>query len=45
MRECKEVVMEGCLIPPEILLAEDNGPADPEWSSLKDPVSKNLQGL
>ncbi|XP_063318062.1 zinc finger protein 449 [Pelmatolapia mariae] len=43
VRECKEVVMEGCVIPPEILLAEDNGPADPEWSSLKDPVVDTVE--
>lgn len=36
VRECKEVVVEGCLIPREILLGEDNGPADPEWPSLKE---------
>lgn len=36
--------MEGCLIPPELLLRGDNGSADPEWSSLKDLVSENLQG-
>ncbi|KAG7227372.1 hypothetical protein INR49_000377 [Caranx melampygus] len=40
LRECKgEVAMvEECFIPPEILLAEDNGPVNPEWSPLKDQV-------
>ncbi|XP_071347410.1 uncharacterized protein [Trachinotus anak] len=40
LRECKgEVaVVEGCLIPSEILLAEDNGYVDPEWSPLKEQV-------
>ncbi|CAJ1071577.1 ras-responsive element-binding protein 1 [Xyrichtys novacula] len=33
-----EVVVEGCLIPSEILLAEDNGRVDSEWSSLKEQV-------
>ncbi|XP_074544878.1 uncharacterized protein LOC141804383 [Halichoeres trimaculatus] len=37
--DCKEeeveMVVEGCLIPSEILLAEDNGQVDPQWSSLK----------
>lgn len=44
LRECGEEVkvVEGCLIPSEILLAEDNGHVDPEWSPLKEQVSKNL---
>ncbi|XP_042353950.1 gastrula zinc finger protein xFG20-1 [Plectropomus leopardus] len=40
-RNCRELeveVVEGCLIPSEILLAEDNGPVDPEWSPLKEQV-------
>lgn len=36
LRECREV--EGCLIPSEILLAEDNGQLDPELSPLKEQV-------
>uniref|UniRef100_UPI0037E8E3A6 uncharacterized protein n=1 Tax=Semicossyphus pulcher TaxID=241346 RepID=UPI0037E8E3A6 len=32
----EEVVVEECLIPSEILLAEDNGQVDPEVSSLKE---------
>lgn len=41
LRECREEefeVVEGSLIPSEILLAEDNGHADPEWSPLKEQV-------
>ncbi|KAM6990209.1 uncharacterized protein LKV04_009731 [Tautogolabrus adspersus] len=42
LRDCSEeeveVVVEGCLIPSEILLAEDNGQVDPEWSSLKEQI-------
>ncbi|XP_040911326.1 zinc finger protein 263 [Toxotes jaculatrix] len=40
LRECKEevAVVEGQLIPPEILLAGDNGHVDPEWSPLKEQV-------
>lgn len=43
--ECKgEVsVVEESLIPPEMLLAEDNGPVDPGWSPLKDQVSEDLR--
>ncbi len=49
LRECRqkeEVVelLEGCLIPSEILLTEDNGHVDPEWSPLKEQVSENLEG-
>ncbi|XP_008284220.1 zinc finger protein Gfi-1b [Stegastes partitus] len=36
LREWKDVVVEGCLLPSDILLAEDNGHADPEWSLLKE---------
>lgn len=36
--------MEGCLVPSEILLAEDNGQVDTEWSPLNEQVSENLEG-
>lgn len=37
LKACEEVevVLEGCLIPSEILLAGDNGQVDPEWSLLR----------
>ncbi|TDH06167.1 hypothetical protein EPR50_G00130000 [Perca flavescens] len=42
LRDCreedKEVEVEGCLIPSEILLSEHNGQVDPEWSPLKEQV-------
>ncbi|XP_034559734.1 ras-responsive element-binding protein 1 [Notolabrus celidotus] len=40
LKDCREVevVVEGCLIPSEILLAEDNGQVDPMGSSLKEQV-------
>lgn len=50
LRECRgeegveEEEEEGCLIPPDIRLAEDNSHDDPEWSPLKEQVSKDLQG-
>lgn len=34
----------GCIIPSEILLAEDNSQVDPDRSPLKEQVSENLQG-
>lgn len=45
--DCKEeeveMVVEGCLIPSEILLAEDNGQVDPQWSPLKGQMgNKNV---
>ncbi|XP_067461183.1 uncharacterized protein si:rp71-1g18.1 [Thunnus thynnus] len=36
--EEEEEEEEGCLIPPDILLTEDNGHDDPEWSPLKEQV-------
>ncbi|XP_041847247.1 zinc finger and SCAN domain-containing protein 21 isoform X2 [Melanotaenia boesemani] len=36
LRDPSAALVEGCLIPSEILLAEDNGHADPEWLPLKD---------
>lgn len=46
LKECREeeevLEVEGCLIPTEILLAEDNGQDDPEWSPLKEQVSEDL---
>lgn len=41
-REEAEVVVEVCLPPPQILQAEDNGQADPEWSSLKEKVVETV---
>lgn len=45
LRECREEEVEGCLVPSEILLTEDNGQADPERRPLKEQVSENLQGV
>ncbi|KAM9349978.1 uncharacterized protein ABDE67_009701 [Symphorus nematophorus] len=41
LRDCSrrvEKVVDGCLVPSEVLLAEDNGQVDPEWSPLKEQV-------
>lgn len=38
LRECSVEVVEGCLIPSESLLTEDNGQVDTEWSPLKERV-------
>ncbi|KAM4551041.1 uncharacterized protein PAE49_014980 [Odontesthes bonariensis] len=45
LREPSELVVEGCLIPSEILLAEDNGHADPEWPPLKDQIMSDIVNM
>lgn len=42
--EEQQDVWMGCIIPSEILLAEDNSQVDPVRSPLKEQVSENLQG-